>query len=219
MAEDLKNKAIELGIENAGSLTAAQLKKAVEAAEKKKAASDALKEKAVALGIITAEKTDLEITDAIIAAEDSKALRDKAVALGIDAEDITDENLEIIVAYAQEFNAKANDEARETELSEMLSEFLGVDDIYSLSKEEIKVLLDKKEADKASGIEVVLDKSQDGKTDKSFTVDGKEYVFAEDAPAAFRYLGRRRTQKEWIEDSDAVELMVAGKLSFLTFKK
>lgn len=219
MSEDLKNKAIELGIENAGSLTAAQLKKAVEAVEKKKSASDALKEKAVALGIITAEKTDLEIADAIIAAEDSKALREKALVLGIDAEDITDENLEVIVAYVQEFNTKANDEARETELSEMLSEFLGVDDIYSLSPEEIKVLLGKKEAEKASGIEVVLDKSQDGKTNKSFTVNGKEYMFAEDAPAAFRYLGLRRTQKEWIEDSDALELMVAGKLSFLTFKK
>lgn len=223
MSKDLINKAKELGIENAEALTPKQLEKAVKTAQDKLDASAELKAKAESLGLETEGKSDDELAEAITEAESKlealKVLREKATVLGIDHDNLSDENLEIIVAYVEKFNAMANDEAREAELSQMLSEFLGVDDVYSLSKEEINALLDKKVTEEASGVEVVLEKSKDGKTDQSFTLNGKEYVFAEDAPAAFRYLGQRRTQKEWIEDSDALELMVAGKLSFITLKK
>ncbi|MEN9907156.1 MAG: hypothetical protein RLZZ540_297 [Bacteroidota bacterium] len=220
MSKELISKAIELGIENAETLTPAQLKKAIDAAEKKLVDTANLKEKAVSLGIITAEKTDAELSEEIENLENSKSLREKAVKLGVEnVESLSDENLEIIVAYIEKYKAIANEEAREAELSEMLSEFLGVDDVYYLSKEEIKGLLAKKEVEKAAGIEVVVEKSEEGKSNESFTVNSTVYVFADDAPEAFRYLGQRRTQKEWIADSDALELMVAGKLSFLTLKK
>jgi hypothetical protein len=220
MSKELKNKAIELGIENAESLTAAQLKIAIAAAEKKLADSDALKGKAVSLGIETEGKTydelAVEVQEAELKLETSVALREKAKALEIvEADDLTDETLEVVVAYIEKYKAMANEEARETEVSEMLSEFLGVEDVYALSKEEIKELLAKKEAEKASGLEVVVERVIDGKTDESFAVNGKDYVFTDDAPGTFRYLGQRRTQKEWIADSDALELMVAGKLSFV----
>lgn len=216
MSKELIKKAKELGIENAETLTAAQLKKAIEAAEKKIADTAVLKERAVSLGIITAEKTDAELTEEVERLENTKSLREKAVELGVDdVESVSEENLEIIVAYIEKYKSMANEEAREAELSEMLSEFLGVDDVYSLSKEEIKDLLVQKEAEKASGVEVVVEKQHEGKTDKSFTVNGKNYAFADDAPAVFRYLGQRRTQLEWIADSDALELMVAGNLSFV----
>lgn len=221
MSKELKSKAIELGIENAESLTAAQLKKAIEAVEKKLADTQALKEKATVLGIVYVDETTLdELSAKILEAESkiefSKALREKAKTLEIiEADDLTDEVLEVVVAYIEKYKAMANEEARETEVSEMLSEFLGVEDVYALSKEEIKDLLAKKEAEKAAGIEVVVERVVDGKTDESFAVNGKDYVFTDDAPGAFRYLGQRRTQKEWIADSDSLELMVAGKLSFV----
>lgn len=216
MSKELINKAIELGIENAESLTPAQLKIAISAAEKKLADSAELKKKAVSLGIITEEKTDADLSTEVLQAEASVALREKAVALGIlEADDLSDETLEVVVAYVEKYKAMANEEARETEVSEMLSEFLGVEDVYALSKEEIKDLLAKKEAEKAAGIDVVAEKSEEGKSNESFTVNRTEYVFADDAPGAFRYLGQRRTQKEWLEDSDALELMVAGRLSFV----
>jgi ethanolamine utilization microcompartment shell protein EutL len=216
MSKELINKAIELGIENAESLTPAQLKIAISAAEKKLADSAELKKKAVSLGIITEEKTDADLSTEVLQAEASVALREKAVGLGIlGADDLSDETLEVVVAYIEKYKAMANEEARETEVSEMLSEFLGVEDVYALSKEEIKDLLAKKEAEKAAGIDVVAEKSEEGKSNESFTVNRTEYVFADDAPGAFRYLGQRRTQKEWLEDSDALELMVAGRLSFV----
>lgn len=216
MSKELKNTAIELGIENAESLTPAQLKIAISVAEKKLADSAELKKKAVSVGIITEEKTDADLSTEVLQAEASVALREKAVDLGIlEADDLSDETLEVVVAYVEKYKAIANEEARETEVSEMLSEFLGVEDVYALSKEEIKDLLAKKEAEKAAGIDVVVEKSEEGKSNESFTVNRTEYVFADDAPGVFRYLGQRRTQKEWLEDSDALELMVAGKLSFV----
>lgn len=216
MSKELKNTAIELGIENAESLTPAQLKIAISTAEKKLADSAELKNKAVSLGIITEEKTDADLSTEVLQAEASVALREKAVDLGIlEADDLSDETLEVVVAYVEKYKAIANEEARETEVSEMLSEFLGVEDVYALSKEEIKDLLAKKEAEKAAGIDLVVEKSEEGKSNESFTVNRTEYVFADDAPGAFRYLGQRRTQKEWLEDSDALELMVAGRLSFV----
>jgi len=223
MSKDLKKQALELGIENAESLTVPQLGKAIKAALAKLEASKALKEKAASLGIETEGKTDDQLSQEIQTAETvleaSKALRDKADELKIDHKDISDENLEIIVQYAEEFKKAANEEARETEVSTMLSEFLGVPDVYELSKEEIKSLLDKKATEEAEGVEVVVEKSELGKVNESFAIGGKDYVFTEDAPGAFRYLGVLRTQKEWSEDADALELMVAGKLSFLTLKK
>lgn len=199
MSKELIEKAQELGIQNAETLTASQLKKAIEAAEKKQANSS------------------LEADDA--KQEFSKQLHEKAAALKIDTEGVSDENLEVIVSYIEEFKALANKESREAELSAMLSEFLGVEDVYELSKEEIQTLLAKKETEKAAGLEVVLEPVEEGKTDETITVNGQSYGFAEDAPAAFRYLGQLKTQQEWISDKDAVELMVAGNLAFLTLKK
>lgn len=203
MSEDLKNKAIELGIENAEALTPAQLKKAIEAAEAKKAISEELKVKAESLGIVVEGKSDAE--------------------------------LEAAIGEAQSLADEINLAARQAEMLAFLSEYLGITDIDSLSKDEVKALLDEKEAAVALEIDTLkedLGKQQTaaaakievvepkGKTDKSYKAsNGKEYVFADDAPAAFRYLGQHRTQEDWITDEDALELMVAGRLTFLTLKK
>ncbi|MBC5840764.1 hypothetical protein H8R23_05045 [Flavobacterium sp. F-380] len=190
MSEDLKKIAQELGIENAESLTAAQLKKAVAAAQFKLNASNAIKAAAVELGVETEGLTEEELTAAVGIALDEKLAKDLA-----------------------EQSAAASEE-----VLAILSEYLGVDNISDLSVEEVKALLDQKSTDSASEIETVIE--EEGKTDESFTAEnGKEYVFTPDAPAAFRCLGVAKTQKEWLEDTDSMELLVAGNLSFLTLKK
>jgi hypothetical protein len=190
MSEDLKKIALELGIENAETLTAAQLKKAVEAV---KAAADRF-----------------------------IALKTAAVELGVESEGLSEEQLNASVGIAMDEKlacelAEQSASASEEVLA-ILSEYLGVDDIRSLSVEEVQSLLDEKSTDAASEIETVVE--EEGKTDESFTAEnGKEYVFTPDAPAAFRCLGVAKTQKEWLEDTDSMELLVAGNLSFLTLKK
>lgn len=202
MSEDLKKIAIELGIENAESLTAAQLKKAVAAAQAKKAdeakadqdkleASANLKLVAEKLEIPTEGLTDDEIT-AAIEAEGAKLLEQKQAQV-------------------------------HEEIMAELSTYLGVEDVRSLDLETVKTLLAEKEAENPLTIEVVDEAeviAEEGKTDASFTDSkGREWVFADDAPAGFRCLGIERTQEEWMADKDSMELFVEGDLSFLTLKK
>ena len=189
MSENLKL-AQELGIENAESLTAPQLKKAVEAAQAKAERLNALKAAAVELGIAHEGLSEEELTTAVGVALDEKLAKDLA---------------EQATAASEEVLA-------------ILSEYLGVDDIRTLSVEEVKLLLDEKSTAEASELEVVL--VDEGKTEESFKAqNGKEYVFTPDAPAAFRCLGVAKTQKEWLDDTESMELLVAGNLTFLTLKK
>jgi hypothetical protein len=188
MSKELIKKATELGIDNAGALTASQLKIAIKTAENKTA------------------------QDAAIVAQ--------ATTLGLEVEGKTVNQLTAEIAELQELSAQVNQASRDAELLSILSEYLGIADIDSLSKEEVVALLEAKKADEAAGIEVVAEFVEEGRTDEAAkSSNGLEYVFADDAPAAFRYLGVHRTQKEWIADTDAIDLMVAGKLSFLTLKK
>lgn len=189
MSENLKI-AQELGIENAEALTASQLKKAVEAAQAKSERLNALKVAAVELGIAHEGLSEEELNTAV------------GVALG---EKLATDLAEQAAAASEEVLA-------------ILSEYLGVPDIRSLSVEEVKLLLDGKSTAEASGLETVVE--EEGKTEESFKAkNGKEYVFTPDAPAAFRCLGVAKTQKEWLEDTDSMELLVAGNLTFLTLKK
>lgn len=201
MSEDLKL-AQELGIENAESLTAAQLKKAIAAAQKAKA---------------NADKADQDKLEA------SAELKRVAVALEISTEGLTDEEIKAAIdaegaKLLEEKQAQVHEEIMAT-----LSEYLGVEDIRSLDLETVKTLLAEKETNAASPLEVVVaddDTIEEGKTDESYTDSkGREWVFADDAPAGFRCLGIERTQAEWMEDADSMELFVEGDLSFLTLKK
>jgi len=190
MSEDLKKIALELGIENAEALTASQLKKAIEGAQAKAERLNALKAAAVELGIESEGVSEEELNTAVGVAMDEKLARELA-------EQSAAASLEVLA---------------------ILSEYLGVDNISDLSVEEVKALLDEKSTDAAAEIETVIE--EEGKTDESFTAEnGKEYVFTPDAPAAFRCLGVAKTQKEWLEDTDSMELLIAGNLTFLTLKK
>jgi hypothetical protein len=187
--------------------------------------SKELVKKAIELGIENAEAlTASQLKLAIVNAE-KKIAQDaeivtEATELGLVVEG---KSVEELVAAIVEFQKVADEiakAARDAELLAILSDYLGISDIDSLSKEEVVALLEAKKADEAAGIEVVLEPVQEGRTDEAATAaNGLEYMFKEDAPASFRYLGQHRTQKEWIADVDAIDLMVAGKLSFLTLKK
>jgi len=200
--EELKKIALELGIENAESLTAAQLKKAVAAAQAKQAEE---------------AKADQDKLDA------SAELKRVAVALEISTEGLTDEEIK---AAIEAEGAKLLEEKQaqlQEEILATLSEYLGVEDIRSLDLETVKTLLAEKETAEASPLEVIVaddETIEEGKTDESYTDSkGREWVFADDAPAGFVCLGIGRTQKEWMEDVDSMELFVEGDLSFLTLKK
>jgi hypothetical protein len=144
----------------------------------------------------------------------------KAETLNIETEGKTAEELQETIQEVEDLQADINNEARNAEIVAYLAAYLGVEDLEALTKAEVEKLLAEKEAKIANGIEVVEEVVLEGKTDKAFTAsNGKEYVFTEDAPAKFRYLGVLKTQEEWIADGDSVELMIAGRLSFLTLKK
>ena len=189
MSENLKI-ALELGIENAEALTASQLKKSIEGAQAKSERLNAYKVTADVLGIAHEGLSEEELTTAVDSAVDAKREKDLA-----------------------EQTAAASEE-----VLAILSEYLGVDDIKTLSVEEVQILLNEKSTAEALELETVLE--EEGRTEESFTAqNGKEYVFTPDAPAAFRCLGVAKTQKEWLEDTDSMELLVAGNLTFLTLKK
>jgi len=46
--------------------------------------------------------------------------------------------------------------------------------------------------------------------------NGREYGFAASAPDRFNFLGQNRSLAEWLADEDAMELLIAGKNSFVT---
>jgi hypothetical protein len=201
MSEDLKI-AQELGIENAESLTAAQLKKAVAAAQAKKdEEAKVVQDKLDASAYLKKVAEDLEIS--------TEGLSDEEITAAIEAEG---------AKLLEEKQAQVHEEIMAT-----LSEYLGVPDVRSLDLETVKSLLADKETEAASPLEVIVaddETIEEGKTDASFTDSkGREWVFADDAPAGFRCLGIERTQAEWMEDSDSMELFVEGDLSFLTLKK
>jgi predicted protein tyrosine phosphatase len=178
---------------------------------------------AIALGIenveaLTAPKLKIAVKAAQSKLDAFKALILKAESFGIETKDVSEADLLLAVTEAEDIAEQIVFHARQAEMLAFLSEYLGITDIDSLSKDEVQDLLVKRETVTASEISVVVE--QEGKTDKSFEAsNGKEYVFADDAPTAFRYLGQHRTQEEWIADGTAIELMVAGRLSFLTLKK
>ena len=46
-------------------------------------------------------------------------------------------------------------------------------------------------------------------------INGSFYGFKKTAPARFNFLGTNRTQEEWLQDKDAMELLVLGNSSFV----
>lgn len=183
--------------------------------------SKELLQKAQDLGIQNAENLTPKQLGAAVKAKENANLEIilKATALGLETEGKTLEELAESVKELEDINAEIAKQARDAELLALLSEYLGIEDIDSLSKEEVIQLLEKRKELDSEGVapEPIV---QEGKTDESVKAsNGSEYVFKEDAPAVFRYLNQFRTQKEWIADKDAIDLMVAGRLSFLTLKK
>lgn len=198
--EDLKKKAKELGINDVETPTYAQLKKMVSAKEAENKA-----------------RTELE---------------KKAEELGIDHENVSNEDLQSAIdAELQRIQQEQNDQEAEKIRQDkiaFLAEHLGIEDFENTSIEELKsAVLTRDESlvkeATANQTPVVgaeeVSASVEGKSEKTFTAqNGKEYQFSKDAPAAFRYAGALKTQKEWIEDADAMQLMVSGNLSYLILK-
>lgn len=197
---DTLQRAKELGIENAESLTPKQLEKAIAAAEK--------------------------------AAAKLEKLQGRATELGMDHEGVSAADLEAAIAEEEASIAKLQQEAADLErdiadkieLHKKFSLLLGYlgfdgDSFHELNPEELEKFLADRDLAIASQLNIA-DATMvelEGKTDKTFTfaANKKEYQFTKSAPAAFRFAGVVKTQAEWIEDKDAMEIMVSGNLSYL----
>lgn len=223
MSKELLEKAKELGIENADSFTAPQLKKAVDAAQAKLDARNALIEKAaelnVDLTVIPEDAWEDAVDSAFRKLEASSYLRKVAKALEIEYPDgISDEDLTILINEEGEKLVQAKSLQLQEGIVDMLSEYLGVEDVRLLSVDEVEALLEAKGENVLATLETTDEES--GKSTEVYTdTKGREFVFTDDAPAAFRCFGVERTQEEWMADKDSMELFVEGDLSFLTLKK
>lgn len=219
----LLKKAKELGIENAETLTEPQLEKAISKvektnknAEKLKEEHDSLLNRAVELGFdkelfaeFSIENLKTAISEAEAEAEANELATDKAALiselLGVDYSTATLEEIKTAAENVVIENAKSR--------SEVIKKHLGVE-LFETSPEDLDVALT---GMKSIEKEIVsAEKVEEGKTTEAFELEsGKKYVFAEDAPEKFRFAGVVKTQKEWLGDKDAMELMILGNLSFI----
>ncbi|MBN8565243.1 MAG: hypothetical protein J0M25_00725 [Flavobacteriales bacterium] len=171
--------------------------------------------KAKELGIENAETLTVEQLKAAIAeaealaqAEAEKAaLIEKATGLGIEVtSDMEVSDIEKLIIVTESGLVQAKLDAVTTAL--------GLEDASGLTPDELAAKVAEKLQVNQS--EEVKAEEPVGKTDKTFKAsNGKTYGFAADAPAAFRYLGKKQTQEKWIADKDAMELMISGNLNFV----
>lgn len=150
---------------------------------------------------------------AIKVAEERLELVSKAEALGIEnAKEVESTDLQTLVLAAENTQL--------TSQLEVLKTVLAIGDDVEISEENVTAAL--KEIVSATDLSTTEAKKEEpkGKTDKAFkTASGSEYVFTDKAPAAFRYLNVVKTQEDWMQDKDAMELMISGNLSYLTLKR
>lgn len=170
-----------------------------------------LQEKAKALGMTDFDGLDeAALTAEIAKVESHNELVMKAESLGIEnANDLSSEELTSLIL--------ANENAVLNAQVDAFTTTLGLES--GLTPEEIETAVKEKLAS-VSGIEVEVDKEPKGKTDETYKAkNGKVYGFTEKAPHAFRFAGVVKTQKDWIEDKDSMEIMIDGNLSYLETKK
>lgn len=179
-------------------------------------AKDQLILKAKELGIQDAETLTVEQLKAAIAQAEAlaqakaekAALIEKATALGIEgASDMEVSDIEKLIIVTESGLVQAKLEAVTTAL--------GLEDASGLTPDELAAkVAEKLQVNQPEEVKKVEEPK--GKTKKTFKAEnGKTYGFTKDAPAAFRYAGKKLTQEEWIADKDAMELMIAGRLNFV----
>lgn len=212
--EELIKKAQELGVENAESLTKPQLEKAIKNAEAAIKERSELVARAVELGFdseLLAEFSNEALKNAVSELEEERLAKELEAKkaelmsefLGVDYHTSTLEELEAAAKNVVVENVKSH--------AEVVKNHFGVE-MLEVSPEELNTAI----SEKMPKAEVSVNTESEGKTDDVFTTEsGLEYVFAEDAPAAFRFADVVRTQKEWIKDNDSMDLMIQGGVSYV----
>ncbi|NRT11519.1 hypothetical protein [Flavobacterium sp. 14A] len=61
--------------------------------------------------------------------------------------------------------------------------------------------------------------TKEEENEAEFDFNGSTYGFKKTAPARFNFLGVNRSQEEWIQDKDAMELLISGNSSFVKLLK
>jgi len=175
--------------------------------------------KAKELGIDGAETLTVKQLDDAIKLAEEKAAAENAAA----------EKRTALVEFAATLGIEVTDDQTEEEINTLVLTFefgslqekfdavvsaLGLGSVSELTTDELTAKVAEKLQVKQP--EEVKAKEPKGKTEKTFkSQNGKTYGFAPDAPAAFRYLGKKLTQKEWIDDKDSMEIMISGNLNFV----
>ena len=136
-----------------------------------------------------------------------ETLKLKATQLGIVfSDDVTEDVLKVLVEDA----VKIEDD-KSVKIFALIEATIGFEKFESLSAEDLVEYLKTKQLVTNVDTEVVISK----KTDKTITINSIEYGFYEKAPESFKFMGVIKTQEEWIEDVEAMNLMVSGNLSYV----
>jgi hypothetical protein len=218
--EQLLLRAKELGIKDAESLKGDALKVAVKAAELRLG----LVKKAKDLGVDHSDETTSEDLSKLIEAASLRlALVNEAKEHGIDVlPEMTSEDLQNLILATQISTLTENNSVLEHKVY-ALANVLGIDDHSELDAEGLTKAASAIIAALTTVVdaeEVTEEKQVVGKTEQAFkSANGKEFQFKDAAPAAFRFMGSVRTQKEWIKDKEAMELMIVGNVSYIELKR
>lgn len=138
-------------------------------------------------------------------------LIEKAKTFGIDTEGLTVDQLKAAIKQATAEKTAALEEA----LNNAQQEFIDLPD--TASAEDIQAAQDKvdaaeKELSDFTGIAIVKTSATDSGT---FELNGSLYAFKKSAPERFNFVGKNKSQAEWLADKDAMELLISGRSSFV----
>jgi hypothetical protein len=138
-------------------------------------------------------------------------LIEKAKTFGIDTEGLNDTQLKAAIK-----KATAEKVAELTvAVTEAKHEFEGLTEINTVKEFNVaqeKIDLAELALSEFTGKPLV---SKSEPTDGTIEINGSMYTFKKTTPERFNFLGTNKTQDEWLQDKDAMELLVLCNSSFV----
>lgn len=186
-------------------------------------------DKAEALGINTEGLTQSQLNKAIDKAEKANqqldTLKSEAKEFGIDVDGKSAEELALAIQTVKDEKIRQEENEQFRRKASLLAAFFEISDLALISEESLKEFLSEAsekikamgdELDRARNLNVTsAEVVDDGRSDKKFKIGETEFQFSEEAPGTFRFLGKLQSQKAWLKDADALELMVATNISYV----
>lgn len=178
---------------------------------------EALLNKAKELGIENAESLNQKQLEKAIAVKEQEIkkrveLLTECDSLGIDTADFDGYSNEEIEAALIDYKSDLEKNSLNAAKEQLIVDRLGLSgDLTEVTLEEITkafdVLVTKEVTD-------TVDLNA-GKYSETFKVNGTVYQFHPKTPASFRFADQLKTQEEWVKDTDSLEIMIEGGLSYI----